>query len=262
MESKEASYRPLMSPDEPRDSITDDTGSSSDESLLEQYQSRRRWQRWTPSPLLASVIILILLAIGLIIAVLTHKPTDLQCTKQLSMYSPAIEAVEYIDIDFDDDFNSTNIFRGPPTPEREDAWFNMTYKHGVEVPMNQLAGLNRSEADHLKHVPEDVGTGYAGILEVFHQLHCLNMIRMYTWWLVDKYPGIPDGLSDNPLKNRMHVDHCIESLRIALQCWGDVTPLLIRLGGPAGAKADFNTHHKCRNFDKIEEWIDNNWTVL
>ena len=130
------------------------------------------------------------------------------------------------------------------------------------------------------------------LLEVFHQLHCLvskpfadfpplsapvrlhtqpqltvpidlqNVIRMYTWWQVDKYPGIPDGLSDNPLKNRMHVDHCIESLRIALQCWGDVTPLLIRLGGPIGFRADFNTHHRCRNFDKLEDWIDNNWTVL
>lgn len=36
--------------------------------------------------MLGSVIVLILLTIGLIIAVLTHKPTDLQCTKQLSMY--------------------------------------------------------------------------------------------------------------------------------------------------------------------------------
>lgn len=70
------------------------------------------------------------------------------------------------------------------------------------------------------------------------------MIRMYTWWLVDKYPGVPDGLSMSPLKNRMHVDHCIESLRISLQCWGDVTPLFVRLGGAVGAKADFNTHHR------------------
>ena len=46
-------------------------------------------------------------------------------------------------------------------------------EHAIEVPENEIAGLNRSEADHLKHVPEDVGTGYVGILEVFHQLHCL-----------------------------------------------------------------------------------------
>lgn len=87
------------------------------------------------------------------------------------------------------------------------------------------------------------------------------MIRMYTWYQAGKYPGIPDGLTDNALKNRMHVDHCIDALRIAIQCFGDVTPVFVRLGGHAGAKADFNSHHKCRNFDKIEGWIDENWSV-
>jgi hypothetical protein len=85
---------------------------------------------------------------------------------------------------------------------------------------------------------------------------------MYTWDLVGKYPGTPAGLTMGEVGNRMHVDHCIDSLRVALRCFGDVTPLLVKLGGPAGAKADFNTHHKCRNFEKIENWIDNNWTVL
>lgn len=87
------------------------------------------------------------------------------------------------------------------------------------------------------------------------------MVRMYTWWQVGKYPGTPAGLSMSPLKNRMHIDHCIESLRMSLQCAGDVTPVLIQLGGPVGAKADFRTHHRCRNFAKLEDWIDNNWTV-
>ena len=86
MESKESSYRPLMSPDEARDSVTDDSGSSIDGSLLDRYQSRRGWQRWVPSSMLGSIIVLIFFTTGLIITVLTHKPTDLQCTKQLSMY--------------------------------------------------------------------------------------------------------------------------------------------------------------------------------
>jgi hypothetical protein len=87
------------------------------------------------------------------------------------------------------------------------------------------------------------------------------MIRMFTWYQAGKYPGIPDGLTDSALKNRMHVDHCIDALRIAIQCFGDVTPVFVRLGGHAGAKADFNSHHKCRNFDKLEGWIDTNWSV-
>lgn len=90
MESKEALYHPLMSPDKASDSATDDNRSSSGESLLERYQSRGRWRRWVPSPMLGSVIVLILTTIGLIITVLTHKPTDLQCTKQLSMYCESV----------------------------------------------------------------------------------------------------------------------------------------------------------------------------
>ena len=86
MESKEALYRPLMSQDTARDSVTDEISSSSDESILERYQSRGRWQRWVPSLMLGSIIVLILLIIGLITTILVHKPTDLQCTKQLSMY--------------------------------------------------------------------------------------------------------------------------------------------------------------------------------
>ena len=86
MESKEALYRPLMSQDKARDSITDDLSSSNDDPILERYQSKGRWQRWDPSLVLGSIIVLILLIIGLITTILVHKPTDLQCTKQLSMY--------------------------------------------------------------------------------------------------------------------------------------------------------------------------------
>jgi len=36
--------------------------------------------------------------------------------------APAFEAVELYDTDFANEFTSRNIYRGPPTPEREDAW--------------------------------------------------------------------------------------------------------------------------------------------
>lgn len=236
-------------------------GQSSDDLPIDSFRIRCRRSRWVPSPLLASIFSLNILFTVLIVIALTRRPTDQQCSKQLSVYSPALEAIEYIEYDFAAEFNSTNIYRGPPTPEREDAWFNLTYKHAVEIPEDKIAELNRSPADNLKHVPEDVGTGYVAILEVFHQLHCLNMIRMFTWYQAGKYPGVPDGLTESELKNRMHVDHCLDALRIAIQCFGDVTPVFVRVGGPAGAKADFNSHHKCRNFNKIEGWIDENWSV-
>jgi hypothetical protein len=41
--------------------------------------------------------------------------------------APAMEAVEYIEQDFSDAFNSTSKYRGPPTQELEDAWENLTF---------------------------------------------------------------------------------------------------------------------------------------
>lgn len=324
------------SPSEFTDDYHDDARSStavsatSDEAVLLRHQ--RSWMRrcWVaPSRLLATLLALLcfLLSTLIVLVVVRLNPSDQQCARQLSMWckflsahprtkiitksginethpvfviaAPAMEAVEYITVDFDDAFNSTSIYRGLPTPEREEAWFNLTYsmhsplslppppptspvsspfnlsislflstnrwvisEHAFEIPEDKIRGLNRTEEDHLKHVPPEVGTGYVALLEVFHQLHCLNMIRMYTWYQAGKYPGIPMGLSDSELKNRIHVDHCLEALRISLMCWADITPLFVRLGGPAGARADFNTHHKCRNFAMIEDWVDNNWTVL
>lgn len=53
-----------------------------------------------------------------------------------------------------------------------------------------------------------------------------------------------------------HVDHCIDALRIRLMCHADVTPFLHVLEPEAelGATPDFNTQHKCKKFDKIQEW--------
>lgn len=55
----------------------------------------------------------------------------------------------------------------------------------------------------------------------------------------------------------MHADHCIETLRLTLMCHSDVTPVLLKWDSyydPPRASPDFNSHHRCRNFDKILEW--------
>ncbi|KAJ5588766.1 hypothetical protein N7537_011444 [Penicillium hordei] len=265
MEPKQVTYHPLISESRDFESITehDQEDISNDERILSRHQRLRGWVRHKTSPVLIALSALCLLVCALIVAVLTKlNPSDLQCSKQLSSWSPALDAVEYIEYDFDGAFNATSIYRGPPTEERESAWFNLTYKHGVEIPPEKLSTLNKTEADNLQHVPPDVGPGYTGLLEVFHQLHCLNIVRMYTWWQAGKYDEPPEGLVRNELKNRIHVDHCIESLRATLMCSSDVSLLYVQIGGAAGRRADFASHHKCRDFGKIERWIDENWTVV
>jgi hypothetical protein len=65
---------------------------------------------------------------------------------------------------------------------------------------------------------------------------------------------------EDPVTTRTHVDHCIESLRLSFMCYGDITPVLVELDNTTrgGRKADFNVHHKCRNFEKIVNWVEKN----
>lgn len=69
----------------------------------------------------------------------------------------------------------------------------------------------------------------------------------------------PSFLED-PVVTRMHVDHCLESIRLTLMCSGDITPVLFVYDEtrPSGMRPDFNSHHKCRDFNSIVDYIKDN----
>lgn len=136
---------------------------------------------------------MLLLAITpLLTALLLRRLSDRECSAQASFWFPLLDVVEYEEYDFADAFDSQSIYRGPPVPERENAWIQLTHKHAVEIPEDKLPYLNRShDPSDLRHVPENVGTGYIAIIEVSHQLHCLNLLRQYTWLQAGKHTEIP-----------------------------------------------------------------------
>ncbi|KIM96851.1 hypothetical protein OIDMADRAFT_169633 [Oidiodendron maius Zn] len=185
-----------------------------------------------------------------------RKPTDLECTRQLNAWSPVFDVVEYEDVQFSNAFFQPSPYKGPPTPELEKAWSDLWKIGTIDVPYELLPALNKS--DDGNWLRSDKGGILAG-LEVFHSMHCLDMVRQYTY--KDEY-----DYSDNPTFQddadflRSHVDHCIEALRIRLMCYSDITPFLHRIepGAELGATPDFDTQHKCKKYDKIQEWQRNN----
>ena len=75
--------------------------------------------------------------------------------------------------------------------------------------------------------------------------------KLYPWDLVD------------PVGGRLHVDHCIETLRLSIMCYGDVTPVLVdHSNNSIGRMLDFNVHHKCRNFESIANFALQNGVLL
>lgn len=85
-----------------------------------------------------------------------------------------------------------------------------------------------------------------------------NMIRQYTY--ISSYSSPPPGFNVSPEIVRTHIDHCIETLRRSLMCTGDATPMPIQADpdAPTGASAKFSTHHKCRRWAKLTEWMEKN----
>jgi hypothetical protein len=87
-------------------------------------------------------------------------------------------------------------------------------------------------------------------LDVFHQLHCLNMVRKA---LNPAY--YPPDLSELEQKNMgMHLGHCIEHLRHAIMCNADISTAYWQWNEEIGkTQADARVVHTCREWESIRE---------
>ncbi|KID72767.1 Cyclochlorotine biosynthesis protein O [Metarhizium brunneum] len=191
-----------------------------------------------------------------------RAPSEWECAQTVSPWSPLWEAVEFWEGNFDNDFAHPSKYRGPPTLELQKTWDDLWGVRGIGVGRDDLQKLNKTDVGQYIEIrgSDPDNPTYGAAIEALHQLHCLNVIRQYTWPLemYDKSWGnlYPSDFEDTATA-RVHVDHCIETLRLSLMCYADVTPALLTYDKEAGGRrTDFNTHHKCRNFEKIMDYID------
>ncbi|KZT69728.1 hypothetical protein DAEQUDRAFT_726394 [Daedalea quercina L-15889] len=181
-----------------------------------------------------------------------HNP-DVQCTRRLSTYSPAIEAVEYHDVMFNGSLHHTSEFRGTPSPEVDAAWDRISNLKPLSIFEDDLTKIGRNSRPSMVKYHEAFSGGYVATIEIAHHMHCLNMLRKRTYW--DYYAPLDDSYQRNPDFYRVHLDHCIELLRQSLMCTADVG--LITFDWVAEHRnpwPNFSTQHRCRNFDKLVEW--------
>lgn len=107
------------------------------------------------------------------------------------------------------------------------------------------------------------------MLKVFHQLHCL--VRFLTYYLCFTLTQ----RTQNKLRLRLwsngtvdpndfnlamdHASHCIDSLRQAVMCAVDITPIPWRWFPDRGESQPYSSiQHTCRNFEQVREWAKEN----
>ncbi|OAL30947.1 hypothetical protein AYO20_08532 [Fonsecaea nubica] len=154
-------------------------------------------------------------------------------------------------------FNDNGGFRGTPNSERDAAWDRITPEDPFPISASEVVKVGKSLESSIRY-PEDKGGQYAANLEVFHQLHCLNLLRKATYF--EYYADKEIMFKTTRHMIREHLDHCIDMLRISLQCTSDLTLITFNASTPEFPMAeyipDFYTNHRCRNFEQTLDWYN------
>jgi len=188
------------------------------------------------------IVFLLSLALNLISAwrvVFSRTARD-----RILTYSPALTAVENERVVFSSAFGiERSPFQGEPSEDIDQLWAGL-YDFGITRISAEEA---RPMDNKTLPIPDEEG-GYVVQLAVFHQLHCLNLVRKGI------YGGVDMSNSDD-LMGIEHLDHCIDMLRQSIMCNSDITPTTFaRTSLDSNMKVVAEVVHTCRSFSKIQKW--------
>ncbi|KAG1804294.1 hypothetical protein EV424DRAFT_1330740, partial [Suillus variegatus] len=158
---------------------------------------------------------------------------------------------------FNGSLDFPSVYRGPPSPEIDDTWNRISRDVGpTRMTREEMlkAGTTLTELRSKVRYPDEVGGGYMASMEAVHQMHCVNLLRKASWF--EYYSASTDRSFQFPLDIiHLHIGHCIEMLRQSIMCKADTTMITwYWVQGHDSPQVNFNTRHRCRNFEKITDW--------
>ncbi|KAI1820839.1 hypothetical protein F4861DRAFT_533432 [Xylaria intraflava] len=135
------------------------------------------------------------------------------------------------------------------------AWMDISMKSGLgwlKISQEKVDAMDQSSVEFHD------GSGYFFGMDVFHQLHCLNYLRKKTILYNHLYPSSGE-IEDQQVPPEFHIPHCIDSIRLSLQCHADTTLVPQRWAdGWLEPWAIWTNKHTCRNFNAIRDWAVEN----
>ncbi|KAE9401369.1 hypothetical protein BT96DRAFT_1018201 [Gymnopus androsaceus JB14] len=188
----------------------DDSKNNSQEDLLimeRNYARHRMWQLLGNGLLLLTSAIIFALSRHIALPI----PTDVECSKLFSTPSPAQQAIKYQTVKFNGTFDFPSIYRGLPNPVLDAAWDSISINvKATRMDKNVLEKIGKKETSSLVKFLEEDGGGFMASYEMSHQLHCLNILRKYTYR--EYYQDSDNSFHDKADTFRAHLDHCIEMI--------------------------------------------------
>lgn len=149
-----------------------------------------------------------------------------------------------------------------PTEDVDRAWQELEWIRTFPITANDVRGIGKDPELAVKFPPE-YGFGddaYVAQLDIFHQLHCLNLLRHIAWGEFDR-----DGVTaKRPYSDLhwIHVAHCTEVIRENLVCGANLDVITFNWKETQDLPfADFSVNKKCSNTEVLMEWQEKNTIV-
>lgn len=114
---------------------------------------------------------------------------------------------------------SPSIFRQEPSAEVDLAWKRIGDTRLFPLKKEDVEQIGKNPDDVVK-LPDDFGLGeaYAGRLDIFHQIHCLDALRREAYFEYYYSKSYPSGWNDTTEMHRLHLSHCVEYLLRSVVC--------------------------------------------
>ncbi|KAH8775126.1 hypothetical protein BGZ57DRAFT_371344 [Hyaloscypha finlandica] len=214
---------------------------------------------WVPI-LVLPIMSVFLVGFGVWIGSHWFTNTNAVCLAHVQNYSPIQKEVDnsYHIVKYNGSFLHENLFRKPAGPEVDAAWGSLGVNYrSIAVPLSEAtkSGLKPPQVQ----INPKYGGGFPANVEGLHHLHCLNLVRQSLYYNIDYYRAEGKGAFVNEdMIVRHHVSHCLDIIRQQLMCTVDTGMLGQVWWDKRFPKAfvDFNTEHKCKNFDAVRQWAE------
>ncbi|KAL1745427.1 hypothetical protein HDZ31DRAFT_63175 [Schizophyllum fasciatum] len=192
------------------------------------------------------VCIVLLEAAAILALALRLRPTAIRQGSTHFLYSPAEYILEDEIVVFRAGTEHKTVYQ-QLTDEADEAWLDLYTPSIFMIPREVAVRLPNRTHPVTRDAPEGK---YLAHLDVFHQLHCLNYLRMSL------SPERYKPLIRHDLLEYEHLSHCVDSIRQSLMCSSDVSVNVWQWSEHYEAVAGrVNVAHSCRNFNKIKDWV-------
>ncbi|KAB5577475.1 hypothetical protein GE09DRAFT_1183362 [Coniochaeta sp. 2T2.1] len=251
----------------------------SEEALLPVEQVPTSWREkplkrrstWAILLTCSNVIIFLL---SIILCVKSQHGVQESWLRQTSYYSPLWGTPLEKQLKKADKLFDGSLFQTPnpskyrnglhPTKEVDDAWQQLEWIRTFPITAADVRKLGK-DPDLAVKFPPQYGFGddaYVAQLDIFHQLHCLNLLRHIAWGEYDRDGKTPKRPYSD--LHWIHVAHCTEVLRENLLCSANLDVITFNWKETQDLPfADFDINKRCTKDaeEMLMEWQERNTVV-